>query len=133
MKPIYLAALYLFSACATPTMDPVLLCQQRIVAASQAEPANQTSDHQDDAWGTGAYRKLDMTSCSDDQEAVVRNLIDAGTKLDALSMADEKAAKSGGEQQAAAFQDFNDMLITYENLQNAEVRKLEKMQGTANN
>jgi hypothetical protein len=104
-----------------PKTSPELLCQERIAAALSGDGDAEGSG---DAFAAEAarWRALDRNGCTSDQGAAIDGLAKAAGELSALSAENEEVGRTNpdGAAHMAAFQAFNDALIAYDDLGQAE-------------
>jgi hypothetical protein len=129
--PGAIAALLFFAlgACGTEAgANPELACQERIATAQNGAPDAQVNG---DAFAAdaGRWRALDRNGCTPDQNAVIDALAKSASALSALSAKNEEVGRINpdGAAHMAAFQAFNDALIAYDDLSQAEKRKYAAM------
>ena len=116
-----LATVWAATGCGS-AVDPQVACQERLIAAGDAPPAN------DDVFGYRHYAELARSGCSARQLATLDRLAALTKALPALSDANERAAAIGEKAHMAAFQRMNDALIELNDLQQAADADLARME-----
>ena len=121
MSRSWLIALVVLTGCKAGA-DPVIQCQQRLVAARDAPFAS------DDKFGYRPYARMDRSGCNPKQLAMLDRLLALTKAMPGLVEANERAATHGNEQaHMAAFQRMNDAIIELNDLHQAMDADLARM------
>ena len=124
-----LPILMLLPAC-TPSVDPVLECQRRIldkIQGPQLDPSDAAIKA--NAWGRAPLLKLDRKGCSKEQLAMVDRLIAMTYELEQLNEANTQASRSGYKaRHMGAYDRFIDKLYAYDDLGKSAAAELDRLE-----